>query len=898
VLSELRLAAVNGHNTEIPSLFLRLWAHSHRDIPIDAHLLYQRTLLCDARHDELLKFYADALEEERSPKLLYLYARLIREPKEEEAYYREGLRLDTSYGFLHAGLASALRRQERYVQAVDEFKAAFALDGMTIEPGLLFLDVLERLGTLKDHLEYLRGFVHQSAPMSAPAVVAILAHIRLGLLERADTLLRDAIAQHPGDPDVLWAALHHAWAQGDINRSSSLITDCLTIAPTHVGMLRDGGMLRWGPLAVDPSAELVKQARRIDPSDAEAATCLGAALAANGMLDEATNHLKAAIRLDPIQPEAYRLLGTMLLDAGKAAEGLTYLSRATHLEPRNKLSWLTLASAAQVSGDLAQAAAAISALNQVATSADASRLRRNVTHVASLKYPTTKARVRSLITLQASFCDSDDLRSALYCVELLRQAEPKQVNHATMSGVIQSRLREFDGAADAFASAATVATLSQDRSAEMRAAIRSADALYDCGQVQRAQQQYSIIARDFIRMLSPEDGLLATVRAMQAGSTEGSVVALPVHIAAQPRLSCAFASVAAILKYWSIAYSEAAIRIQDKDPHAALPARLVEWLSQRTDAAVACFVADRHSVNHLLAAGVPVLLFKWLSCDGTYVRHACVITGSDSARGVFMTEDPAWSIARPLIPYAAIDGCRAIAIVPKGFTAVHLLMLPGMEYTALLNRAEMQALGSQWTEARDLFEIIVRRFSDQPLTYELYAGACEANDLLSEAATLYASGTLLAHAHPTMWMGAGRTLAKHGELHQAKEAFASALGADPTYVRAALNRAEILYGLKDNDEYLQATLELLTIAPADGLAHFHRGAAFLREAQWLSARDELQAAIAMSREPRAYTMLAYAFDKLGQRADAIRVLEGYQQQLTDAEEAAQVEQLVKKLKRQ
>ena len=177
-----------------------------------------------------------------------------------------------------------------------------------------------------------------------------IAQIETGRLTEAVSNFTAALAQRPGDPDLMYY-LGHASGLLSKNSIDALIAAHPDSARAHQALAENYFVLRQMPQA----EREFQEALRIRPDLPGLHLELGQVYANSAQWPKAEEEFRAETKLQPGSAEAAYRLGAALLQQGKTPEALAELKRANALKPDMPETLYSLGKAASLTGDSATA---------------------------------------------------------------------------------------------------------------------------------------------------------------------------------------------------------------------------------------------------------------------------------------------------------------------------------------------------------------------------------------------------------------------------------------------------------------------------------------------------------------------------------------------------------------
>jgi tetratricopeptide (TPR) repeat protein len=177
-----------------------------------------------------------------------------------------------------------------------------------------------------------------------------IAQIETGQLTEAVSSFTAALAQRPGDPDLLYY-LGHASGLLSKNAIDNLLATHPDSARAHQALAENYFVLRQMPQAEKEYLEALRLRPELPGLHLE----LGQVYANSAQWPKAEAEFRAECKLRPGDAEAAYRLGAALLQQGRAHEALPELKRSNELKPEMPETLYSLGKAASLDGDAATA---------------------------------------------------------------------------------------------------------------------------------------------------------------------------------------------------------------------------------------------------------------------------------------------------------------------------------------------------------------------------------------------------------------------------------------------------------------------------------------------------------------------------------------------------------------
>ena len=239
-------------------------------------------------------------------------------------------------------LGEVLQETHDYPGAVNALKRALELNPDLDEAHLQLGYALLQQGYAEEAIPHLER-VHALAALG-------IAQIEAGRYEAAVANLSAALAEHPGNPDLLFylGRAGGLLSKRSIDTLESVYPDS---ARAHQAMGENYYVVRQYPQAEKEYNEALRQR----PDLPEVHLELGLVYTGAAQLSKAEDEFRTETKLQPGNAEAAYRLGATLLQDGKAHEAVEELKRSNGLKPDMPETLYSLGKAASLDGDTATA---------------------------------------------------------------------------------------------------------------------------------------------------------------------------------------------------------------------------------------------------------------------------------------------------------------------------------------------------------------------------------------------------------------------------------------------------------------------------------------------------------------------------------------------------------------
>ncbi len=267
-----------------------------------------------------------------------LEARKLHQVEVEIAEFRKATEIDPNLADAFFNLGAALMEKRDYGAAIGPLKRALELSPDLPAAHQLLGFALLAQGYSAEAIPHLQRVGAQDA--------LGIAQIETGQLNEAVANFNAALAQRPGDADLLYY-LGHAGGLLSKNAIDSLIALHPDSARAHQALAENYFVLRQMPQAEKEYLE----ALRVRPELPGLHLELGQVYANSAQWPKAEVEFRAECKSRPGNAEAAYRLGAALLQEGKAHEALVELKRSNELKPDMPETLYSLGKAASLDGD-------------------------------------------------------------------------------------------------------------------------------------------------------------------------------------------------------------------------------------------------------------------------------------------------------------------------------------------------------------------------------------------------------------------------------------------------------------------------------------------------------------------------------------------------------------------
>ncbi len=163
--------------------------------------------------------------------------------------------------------------------------------------------------------------VSSSRSRAIVASQAAKAHLIRGEVDRAEEILRAALAEAPDDPNLLYAAGNCALVRHDDDRAVDFYERCAAVAPSYLPPLLNLGFLHRRNQRLDEARRVLRAAVAIAPGDPVAWLNLTATYVNEGEPETGEAVAREALGHCPTSAAIRWNLGLLLLEQGKWREG-------------------------------------------------------------------------------------------------------------------------------------------------------------------------------------------------------------------------------------------------------------------------------------------------------------------------------------------------------------------------------------------------------------------------------------------------------------------------------------------------------------------------------------------------------------------------------------------------
>ncbi len=800
-------ARQRGDEEEALKLFRIALTESPDDVQV--HEGFQSLLKSRGEDDQLVSAYTHLLDERGEAWCYYLLGRVLHDPKREEELYRAGLRLNADDVRLRCALASALRRQERYDEALQEYSHVLAQpEGDSYKNHGAYMRLCRRVGKAQElPAEYEKRVQKTAQDVDAHLLYAEALQIA-GRRAESDTALQRAEELGPDDRRVLFArGVFHNDAF-DRDAALEFVDRARKVAPYHASTLAAYGGLLLFHRKDRSGHNALLDAVRLDPFSARNLARLGGAYASLGDFERAERCFVEAVRFDPVDDVVVFSFGELALARQDRVRAIEFFERAIELNKHKPMYYRQLASlyARQREPELAK-----KTLEQMPSATSDGDLARD---------PATGQRIVLLealatVDVAVSLTHAGRLKEAQVAFASALAKDPDCYKAYQGATKLHRRLGEPERALALYHELRALCERNERRRSRVpRFMLRTAECLYDLGRVEDAVETYRTVWRSHRDEVSTSEFLPAIVAAIDSSDAQAESVRLSdVRIpAAYGEDECLPVSLHAVFRHWelSVAYDDVRREYQSLSAQVA-----VERLTQRDDVEVSCFVVTTAAIKNLLRRGYPVVLLSRSFSRNQFGAHASVITGFDDRFGLLFLEDGNWFDGVDRVPYAKAEGCRALLVAPPEKFRVGEQELPGQDYCRAINRGEKLLMDGEHALAARELRRAIQLYDAHYLPHYFLGLSYAAMGTEGEAIEVLQRCAKRPSAEAEVFAALGQLCAQRGKADEALSALQRAVAMEPRYWIARRGLATVCRDQNDVAAAIEHAEELLRMKPKE-----------------------------------------------------------------------------------
>jgi tetratricopeptide (TPR) repeat protein len=267
----------------------------------------------------------------------YLLVSVLKESKKaKQVYYTTAITIlicCMPWFFINADKGRSVRRFENIIELYQRGKA-YGHETLSI--------FYKKQGMIQKEMEELeKAMALEKNPRYLSKLGAH--YLKMGELDRAMLLLRNAIQIDPDDPEVhnnLGVAYTN---KGLLDGAILEFKKAIELRPSYSSYYKNLGFALYQKGFIDEAIKQYNVAIILNPENPSMHYWLGVCYAEKGLLREAIRSLEKSLELRPDFVDAYYTLGTLLSNTDKKDEAIHFLKKATQLKPDFALAHYALA---------------------------------------------------------------------------------------------------------------------------------------------------------------------------------------------------------------------------------------------------------------------------------------------------------------------------------------------------------------------------------------------------------------------------------------------------------------------------------------------------------------------------------------------------------------------------
>ena len=683
-----------------------------------AHVSYQKFLYHKQRQTEAVKFYKAKLDQDRDATNLWLYARVLHAPAQEELLYREALTMAPKDSEIREALAYCLKRQFRLSEAIKVLSGVIKNNPDNLNLYAKLHRLHANSGTLQKLLEkyqetkerdgrfwYAYGNALKVAHKFKESEVA--QRKALKFLPGNHYVRLDLAACHmykvPMDTDAALDAYHKILEEDPQNPFATTYVAFITTLLTNSPSAKED---RERAIRLEPESSRIytlvalakakslnvkgaisswKKSLSLDPSDDEALLEIAGFMRELNMDAQAEVYLNKLVKAAPGLSSSYQAMAVLMSKNGRTKEEKFWLEKAEKLQTNSRTMNISLVD------------------DTISTeSAKANRIQILVNHAMILasnrKYLQAEKKFEEAVRLDPKFWPAYLLHArVLY----------KQGKTAVALKLFQTICQNSN--------------LEENPETLLLSKLCSADCYYKLGNLPKSLEHYKWVSKNYLGKLSQRYAVKKIVEAIEA-NPEGKMVTIKgmPETGCMTQNSCVPYALYLTLKKWGadVDMDQLCQKLMYKNIGTS-PNKAYQYSKKLEGFKATFFISRVKTLKKMVDNGIPVIICLSLPFEGKYRQHATVVRGYDERRKVFLLEDCNWFGVNDYLTYDHLDGRYCMVVYPENMSD----QMPQLDRQQYANRVIVQTdgMGSNLTpeEAKIMEKLAAVYKDDTDLEFRL-----------------------------------------------------------------------------------------------------------------------------------------------------------------------------------
>ena len=267
--------------------------------------------------------------------------------------------------------------------------------------------------------------------------------------------------------DLLKAGLE-CYQQGNLEGAEKKFRQVILGDSRNIHGLNLLGMICVNTGRHEEAVQLITQALKINPADAQAQGNLGLAYQGMGNLNLAERCFKKSIEIGAMTPTIFNSLGNVLRESGRASEAVQVYESTLKVDGNYPECWTNLSQALVDMGEFGRALQAVSRALQIDPSLAEAHNQMAEVYRNTFKYDLAISAYKkslelcptlyeSMLGLATVYRESEDVDSSLEVLNRLIELEPRHAKAHAALGILKEQIGDTVAAADCFKKAIELA---------------------------------------------------------------------------------------------------------------------------------------------------------------------------------------------------------------------------------------------------------------------------------------------------------------------------------------------------------------------------------------------------------------------------------------------------------